>query len=66
MSDWVNGGLLYGILLLLCTPIPERDWPSSILMTFLGFMGNTLHGYQKDDHSRLGVWVNPQRNIGCL
>jgi len=21
MSDWVHGGLLYGILLLLCTPI---------------------------------------------
>jgi hypothetical protein len=66
MSDWVHGGLLYGILLLLCTPVPGRDWPSSILTIFLRFMGNLLHRYRKDDDSRLGVLVSPQRNIGWL
>jgi hypothetical protein len=49
MSDWVYGGLLYGILLLLCTPIPGRDWPSSILAICLRFIGNSLHRYRKDD-----------------
>jgi hypothetical protein len=42
MSDWVHGGLLYGILLLLCTPIPGRDWPSSILTILLQFTGDVL------------------------
>jgi hypothetical protein len=54
---------MYGILLLLCTPIPGLDWPSSMLTIFLRFMGNLRHRYQKrhrhrkDDHSHLGVWV---------
>jgi hypothetical protein len=59
MSDSVYGGLLYGILLLLSTPIPGLDWPSSMLTIFLRFMGNLLHGYKKDHHSHLGAWVNP-------
>ena len=59
MSDWVYGGLLYGILLLLCTPIPGRDWSSSLLAIFLRFMGNLLHRYQKDDDSHLGALVTP-------
>ena len=42
MSDWVHGGLLYGILLLLCTPVPGRDWPSSILTIFLRFTGELM------------------------
>jgi hypothetical protein len=43
MPHWVHGGLLYGILLLLCTPFPGRDWPSSILTIFLRFTANSLH-----------------------
>ncbi len=38
MPDWVYGGLLYGIRLLLCTPVLGRDWPSSVLTIFLRFI----------------------------
>jgi hypothetical protein len=62
ISDWVYGGLLYGILLLLCTPIPGRDWPSSILAIFLRFTGNLGQRYQKDDGGHLGLFVN--RTLG--
>lgn len=62
ISDWLYGGLLYGILLLLSTPISGRDWPSSILAIFLRFSGNLVHRYQKDDDGHLGVFVN--RTLG--
>jgi hypothetical protein len=51
ISDWVHGGLLYGILLLLCTPVPGRDWPSSILTIFLRFiLREGTHGPFLDSH----------------
>jgi hypothetical protein len=59
MPDWVHGGLLYGILLLLCTPFPGRDWPSSTLTIFLLFIGNLLHRYQKADDRHVGMLVTP-------
>jgi hypothetical protein len=51
ISDGVHGGLLYGILLLLCTPLSGRDWPSSILTIFLRFtLREGTHGPFLESH----------------
>lgn len=51
IADWAHGGLLYGILLLLCAPFPGRDWPSSLLTIFLRCMGT-----RKTTTAAWGYW----------
>src|SRR6202012_3041752 len=43
MPEWVYGGLLYGILRLLSTPIPGSDWPSSALTILRAFLRFSSH-----------------------
>jgi len=60
--NWVYGGFLAGLLLLLITPILARHWPSALLATFLCLPAYMLHQYEEHDSDRFRDYFN--KNFG--
>ena len=62
IANWVYGGFLAGILLLLLTPILTHSWPVALTATFLCLPVYMLHQYEEHDNDRFRQFVN--RKIG--
>jgi hypothetical protein len=58
VANWVYGGFLAGILLLLLTPILALNWPPALLATFLCLPAYMLHQYEEHDADRFRAFVN--------
>jgi hypothetical protein len=56
--NWVYGGFLAGLLILLITPILARGWPTPLLATFLCLPAYMLHQYEEHDNDRFRRFVN--------
>jgi hypothetical protein len=56
--NWVYGGFLAGLLILLITPILARGWPPALLATFLCLPAYMLHQYEEHDNDRFRRFVN--------
>jgi uncharacterized protein with HXXEE motif len=62
IANWVYGGFLAGLLLLLLTPVLVHSWRASLVATFLCLPIYMLHQYEEHDNDRFRLFVN--RNIG--
>jgi len=62
VANWVYGGFLAGLLLLVITPILARDWPPALLATFLCLPAYMVHQYEEHDNDRFRKYLN--KNFG--
>lgn len=58
VGNWVYGGFLAGLLVLLITPILARNWPPALLATFLCLPAYMLHQYEEHDNDRFRAYFN--------
>ena len=58
IDNWVYGGFLAGLLLLLLTPVIAHSWAPSLLATFLCLPIYMLHQYEEHDNDRFRIFVN--------
>ena len=56
--QWVYGGTLAGLLLLLLLPLLARSWPMSLTLVFLHLPMYMLHQYEEHDNDRFRLFVN--------
>jgi fatty acid desaturase len=47
IANWVYGGFLAGLLLLLLTPVLVHSWPASLVTTFLCLPVYMVHQYEE-------------------
>ena len=74
ISNWVYGGCLAGLLLLLLTPVLVHSWPVSLVTTFLCLPVYMVHQYEEHDNDRFQTvpqsedWETKSRTltVGCL
>lgn len=64
IANWVYGGFLAGLLLLLLSPILVRAWPAPLVVTFLCLPVYMLHQYEEHDDDRFRQFVNQQIGRG--
>ena len=58
IANWVYGGFLAGLLLLLLTPVLVHSWPVSLVTTFLCLPVYMVHQYEEHDNDRFRLFVN--------
>lgn len=58
VANWVYGGFLAGILLLLLTPFFAQHWTPWLTSVFLCLPIYMLHQYEEHDHDRFRLYVN--------
>ncbi|MDE3155320.1 MAG: HXXEE domain-containing protein [Acidobacteriota bacterium] len=58
VTNWVYGGSLAGVLLLLLAPLLTRTWPASLAATFLLLPVYMVHQYEEHDDDRFRRFVN--------
>lgn len=58
ISNWVYGGALAALLLLLLAPLLLGHWPWPLLATFLHLPAYMLHQYEEHDRDRFRVFFN--------
>ena len=56
--NWVYGGSLAGLLLLLLAPVVVHSWPPSLVATFLCLPVYMLHQYEEHDNDRFRLFIN--------
>lgn len=61
-QNWVYGGFLAGLLILVLTPLFAAGWPLALLAVFLHLPVYMLHQYEEHDANRFAIFVN--REIG--
>jgi hypothetical protein len=61
-ANWVYGGMLAGVLLLLLAPLLIGSWPIVLALTYLYLPVYMLHQYEEHDDDRFRRFVNA--NIG--
>jgi hypothetical protein len=67
IANWVYGGFLAGLLLLLLTPLLVHSWPVSLVTTFLCLPVYMVHQYEEHDNDRFRLFVNQKigkRRVG--
>ena len=64
VANWVYGGFLAGLLLLLITPILARNWPPTVLATFLCLPAYMVHQYEEHDDDRFRSFFNQRFGKG--
>lgn len=64
VANWVYGGFLAGLLLLLLTPVLSRSWPTALVVTFLCLPVYMLHQYEEHDDDRFRLFVNQKIGEG--
>lgn len=57
-NNWVYGGVLAGILLLLLAPVIDVGWPVALLLVYLQMPVYMLHQYEEHDDDRFRRTVN--------
>ena len=58
IANWVYGGFLAGLLLLLLTPVLVHSWPVSLVTTLLCLPLYMIHQYEEHDNDRFRLFVN--------
>lgn len=64
IANWVYGGFLAGLLLLLLAPVLLRSWPAPLVATFLCLPVYMVHQYEEHDNDRFRRFVNQQIGKG--
>ena len=64
IANWVYGGFLAGLLLLLLAPVLVRSWSAPLVATFLCLPVYMLHQYEEHDNDRFRLFVNRQIGRG--
>ena len=57
-ANWVYGGGLAGVLLLLLSPLLIGSWPTVMTLTFLHLPAYMLHQYEEHDDDRFRRFLN--------
>lgn len=58
IANWVYGGFLAGLLLLVLTPVLAQGWPLALTLVFLVIPTYMLHQYEEHDGDRFHRAVN--------
>lgn len=58
IANWVYGGFLAGLLLLLLAPVLVHSWSVPLVATFLCLPVYMLHQYEEHDDDRFRLFVN--------
>jgi hypothetical protein len=58
IDNWVYGGFLGGLLLLLLSPLITDHWPAALTATFFCLPAYMLHQYEEHDKDRFRAFVN--------
>ena len=58
ISNWVYGGALAGILLLVMSPLLVSGWTIPLAATFLHLPAYMIHQYEEHDHDRFRLFFN--------
>jgi len=58
VDNWVYGGFLAGLLLLVLTPVLARDWSLALTLVFLALPIYMLHQYEEHDADRFHRKIN--------
>ncbi len=56
--NWVYGGFLAGILILLLSPLFVRSWPAALAAAFFCLPAYMLHQYEEHDNDRFRIFMN--------
>jgi Protein of unknown function with HXXEE motif len=64
IANWVYGGFVAGLLLLLLTPVLVRSWPAPLVATFLCLPVYMIHQYEEHDNDRFRLFVNQKIGKG--
>lgn len=62
--NWVYGGMLAGVLLLLLSPLLIGSWPLVLALTFLHLPVYMLHQFEEHDDDRFRRFVNARLGPG--
>ncbi len=65
VANWVYGGFLAGILLLLLAPLILRGWSPALAVTFLCLPAYMVHQYEEHDNDRFRRLVNQTLGRGA-
>jgi hypothetical protein len=58
ISNWVYGGFLAGLLLLLLAPLLVDKWPAVLIAVFLHLPAYMIHQYEEHDGDRFRLFFN--------
>ena len=64
IANWVYGGFVAGLLLLLLTPVLVHSWPAPLVATFLCLPVYMIHQYEEHDNDRFRLFVNQKIGKG--
>jgi hypothetical protein len=64
IANWVYGGFLAGLLLLLLTPVLMHSVPAAVVATFLCLPVYMVHQYEEHDNDRFRLFVNQRIGKG--
>ena len=64
IANWVYGGFLAGLLLLLLAPVLVHSWAAPLVATFLCLPVYMLHQYEEHDNDRFRLFVNQKIGKG--
>jgi hypothetical protein len=64
IANWVYGGFLAGLMLLLLAPVLVGGWSAALVATFLCLPAYMLHQYEEHDNDRFRLFVNRQIGRG--
>jgi hypothetical protein len=56
--NWVYGGFLAGLLLLVLSPLIVRNWPPALAAAFFCLPAYMLHQYEEHDDDRFRIMIN--------
>ena len=58
VDNWVYGGALAGVVLLLLAPVLTASWPIALTVTYLHQPAYMLHQYEEHDNDRFRHFLN--------
>jgi hypothetical protein len=58
ITQWVYGGALAGLLLLVLSPLLIANWSIPLAVTFLHLPAYMIHQYEEHDHDRFRLFFN--------
>jgi len=58
IANWVYGGFLAGVLLLLLAPLFIQSWPATLAAAFFCLPAYMIHQYEEHDNDRFRAFVN--------
>lgn len=58
LRNWIYGGFLAALVLFALTPLMARDWPETLLLTFLFLPLYMCHQFEEHDADRFRLFFN--------